>query len=43
MLTTINDQLVDGTLHGEGKNDGVFIPASLAEKYFGEVDAFSLH
>ena len=37
MLTTINTELVDGTLQSEAQNGGIFIPASLAEKYFGEV------
>ena len=38
MLTTINAELVDGTLDGSKAIDGgIIIPASLAEKYFGEV------
>ena len=38
MLTTINAELVDGTLDGAKATDGgIIIPASLAEKYFGNV------
>ncbi|MCQ2214017.1 MAG: FtsX-like permease family protein [Bacteroidaceae bacterium] len=38
MLTTINTELVDGTLDGAKAIDGgIIIPASLAEKYFGEM------
>ena len=38
MLTTINTELVDGTLDGSKAVDGgIIIPASFAEKYFGEV------
>ena len=38
MLTTVNAQLLDGTLDGsKTRNDGIIIPASLAEKYFGDV------
>lgn len=38
MLTTINAELVDGTLDGTKAIDGgIIIPASLAERYFGNV------
>ncbi|MGM9688901.1 MAG: FtsX-like permease family protein [Alloprevotella sp.] len=38
MLTTVNTELVDGTLDGSRAIDGgIIIPASLAEKYFGSV------
>lgn len=38
MLQVINAELVDGTLHASKAIDGgIIIPASLAEKYFGEV------
>lgn len=38
MLTTINAELVDGTTDvGAAIDGGIIIPASLAEKYFGEV------
>ncbi len=38
MLATINTELVDGTIEGSKAIDkGIIIPASLAEKYFGNV------
>lgn len=35
LLTTMNTELVDGTLPHESDAFGAFIPASLSEKYFG--------